>query len=104
MTPLFTNLSNKTNTDDIMKELKERRDKKIIGKPEEKEKKTIEIELEEGDQEKINKFHSFKGSESSSTLFAFSSPSDGFTIFCNSRVNNFCIEIFAFWTFHKKKI
>lgn len=55
MVPLFTNLANKTNTADIMKELKERREQK--SKAEEKENtKTIEIEMEEDDHEKINKF------------------------------------------------
>lgn len=56
MTPLFTNLAKKTNTNDIMKELKERRESKMIGKIEERDTKNIKIEFEEGDQEKINKF------------------------------------------------
>ena len=56
MTPLFTNLANKGNTEDIMKELKERREQKILSKPEEKENLVIiQNELEEGDQDKVNK-------------------------------------------------
>lgn len=54
MVPLFTNLANKTNTADIMKELKERREQK--SKVEDKEIKKVNEDMEEGDQEKMNRF------------------------------------------------
>ena len=58
MSPLFGGLANKGNTDDIMKELKERREQKLMEKQEENANNTNNTneKLEEGDQEKINKF------------------------------------------------
>ena len=57
MSPLFG--ANKGNSEDIMKELKERREQKMMGKQEVGtggNQNNASEKLEEGDQEKINKF------------------------------------------------
>lgn len=58
MSPLF-GAANKGNSEDIMKELKERREQKMMGKQEVVgggNPNPASEKLEEGDQEKINKF------------------------------------------------
>jgi formylmethanofuran:tetrahydromethanopterin formyltransferase len=55
MSPGFGGLANKGNTEDIMKELKERREQKIMGKPEEKVFIANDQEEHE-DHDKIKKF------------------------------------------------
>lgn len=52
---MFGGMAGKGNTDEIMKELKERREQKILEKKDDVVVSGKETKLEEGDQEKINK-------------------------------------------------
>lgn len=54
--------------------------------------------------EEIYEFHPFESGISGFTFFAFTSSTDGSSIFSDSGIDHFCVEISAFETAHEKMI
>lgn len=55
------------------------------------------------DDKERYKFESFEARKSCATFLTFTTTTYCLTIFCTSRIDYFRIEIFTFWTAHKRR-